>query len=163
MTTTLLRRQISVKRSPIHGYGVFADEDIKKGDIIEECYAVILANRNEMKDFSYYVGDKSAMVLGYGSIYNHMDEGFNADYTHDMERSVMIYDALKDIKQGEEIFINYGDNWFASRHATVKSTSMRYQFFQFLRAIKNFSKGVFVTALLIAIVYIYRIYALNNG
>ena len=34
----LIQGRTEVKKSSIHGYGVFATEDIKKGDIVEECH-----------------------------------------------------------------------------------------------------------------------------
>tara|TARA_R100001377_G_scaffold84408_1_gene67890 strand:+ start:1158 stop:1664 length:507 start_codon:yes stop_codon:yes gene_type:complete len=38
----LLNNKVEIRKSSIHGYGVFAKEDIFKGELIEECrYAII--------------------------------------------------------------------------------------------------------------------------
>ena len=34
--------KLEVRESPIHGYGVFAKEDIKKGELLEECHYIRL-------------------------------------------------------------------------------------------------------------------------
>ena len=75
-------------------YGVFASDDIKKGELLEECHWIPfdpIAN----KGFSNYNfrwpkdGEKrtvsSAIVLGYGAIFNHSIDNPNANYETDEE------------------------------------------------------------------------------
>ncbi len=94
--------------------GIFADQDIREGEIIEEC-PVILVPNNEIEDLAKTVMTKyefvwdsehEAVVLGYGSLYNH-DKEPNAEFEHDFEKKTMIFRALRDIKKDEELLISY--------------------------------------------------------
>src|SRR5262249_11593788 len=65
--------------------------------------------------------DAHACALGYGSIYNH-DNPANMRYEADPKRLTLKYIAVRSIKAGEELTINYNaigggaswhdDNWF---------------------------------------------------
>lgn len=120
MKKKLLRRKIIIKKSKKHGYGVFADEGIKKGNIIEECY-IILTNGKDRKLDDYYfdVDRKYALLTGYGIIYNHADDP-NAECVIDAKNRLATFVALKKITKGEEIYISYGKGWFKSRKTTAK-------------------------------------------
>jgi SET domain-containing protein len=48
----------------------------------------------------------SAICLGNGSIYNHSIKP-NSEYIKDFDNSIIRFIALKDIKVGEEILVNY--------------------------------------------------------
>lgn len=123
--------KLIVKKSPIHGFGVFADQDFQAGDIIEECYA--LACRRLDPDYRpYYFGfeDKVVLLLGFGSIYNHSIHT-NANYEFDAEHFLCIFKANCKIKKGEEIFISYGDSWFDIRQMMPKETSWKYKLKKF--------------------------------
>jgi hypothetical protein len=163
MNSALQRKNLIVRPSTIHGYGVFAGEDINSGDIIEECYTIILDADNGIKNFSFRANGRAAMVLGCGAIYNHLNQHYNADYSFDVERSAMIYRARREIKQGEEIFINYGKDWFADRYAVAKSVSRRYYWRKFLNTLQRSSRGVIVTACLFALIYIGQSFVLTHG
>lgn len=118
----LLQNQIAVKKSSMHGYGVFALKNIRKGEKIEECY-FLLSNRGGdkgLEDFYFDVKGKYAIFTGYGSIYNHADEP-NADYSINRKKRITTIKAIKTIRKGEEIFISYGDKWFKSRGLKAKS------------------------------------------
>ncbi len=111
----LLLNKIAVKKSPRHGFGVFAEKRIKKGEKIEQCYFILTKGRDEiLENFYFDVKRKYAIFLGYGSIYNHSDEP-NADYSINVNKRIATIKAKKDIKIGEEILISYGDDWFKSR------------------------------------------------
>lgn len=114
--------KIEVRNSEISGRGVFAKEDIKSGEILEECHHVLLMERFSKQDaalkpyiFSWPKGSwsgkhASSIVLGTGSVYNHRDDN-NADWLTDQERNVYSFYAIKDIKKDEEIFTNYGEHY----------------------------------------------------
>ncbi|TAK72924.1 MAG: SET domain-containing protein [Gammaproteobacteria bacterium] len=107
---------ILVKKSPIHGYGVFANQDIPAGEVIEECYALPITEQ-VLNDYAFQNGHKkNVLLLGCGSIYNHSSTPC-ANFVFDEERFLMIFRANRLIKQGEEIYISYGPEWFSSRHA----------------------------------------------
>lgn len=124
-----------VKKSAIHGYGVFANQDFQPGDIIEECYALV-RNQNESgyEDFYFTFKDKEkniekkvAILLGFGCIYNHATIP-NASYQFDIEHSLAIFKANCAIKKGQEIFVSYGKNWFDKRDMELKELSWKYRF-----------------------------------
>ena len=96
--------------------GVFAKCDIKKGKIIEIC-PVILVSRHDMSNLNesilvtyfFYFGknrERLAIVLGFGSIYNHSYEP-NATYKIKLRERIVEFSVLKDIKKDEEITFNY--------------------------------------------------------
>lgn len=49
-----------------------------------------------------------AILLGFGSLYNHSVKP-NADYIKKLKDGVMIFKAMRKIKAGEEITIDYGE------------------------------------------------------
>lgn len=104
-----------MKKSPMHGYGVFADKTIKKGEIIEECYMIVSKGGDKgLEDFYFDAKGKNAILTGFGIIYNHLDEP-NADYTINQKNRLATIKAERKILKGEEIFISYGDEWFETR------------------------------------------------
>jgi uncharacterized protein len=102
--------------SELHGRGVFAAADIQAGEVIEIC-PVLIFNKTElpfvrqtMLDNYYFdwgtEGEFFAVCLGYGSLYNHEYEP-NAEYGMDFEAETIDFYAIKPIKAGEEITVNY--------------------------------------------------------
>jgi len=108
--------KIKVDYSPIHGRGVFATDTIKKGEIIEECHYIRLEETdflkldNSVKEISFawplFTPDSHAIVLGFGSIYNHNEDN-NATWETDIEKDCYRFIAIKDIQFGQEICTNY--------------------------------------------------------
>ncbi|WP_133058690.1 SET domain-containing protein [Halalkalibacter urbisdiaboli] len=94
--------------------GVFASQDIKEGELIHVAPAVPYPNeqdqfieQTDLADYVYEYGiNHSAVILGYGMLFNHSHQP-NATYEIDFDKHVFNYYAYKDIKAGEEIFINY--------------------------------------------------------
>ncbi len=101
------------------GRGVVAIEDIKLGEVIEICPIVFISE--EEKNFfekestilkyyylQQYAINKYCVMLGYGSIYNHsQDPNADVDYNTNNPENYLIFEAIKDIKAGEEILIDY--------------------------------------------------------
>lgn len=122
--------KVYVSRSTLaEGNGVFAKEDVPKGKIIEICPAIFMPMKEfeeikKTKLFYYfyeYSNKEFAIVLGYGSVYNHSYKP-NAQYKFNYLRRVMEVKAIKPIKKDEEIFINYNfypddmtplESWFS--------------------------------------------------
>ena len=50
-----------------------------------------------------------AAVFGLGSMFNHSSRGTNVGWQRDVERGLMIYRSLREIKAGEELVVHYGD------------------------------------------------------
>lgn len=105
---------IEFKKSKLHGIGIFATTDIKISEIIEICPIIILNDDDTKKIdkthlYNYYFSwnhKGSAISLGYGSIYNHSYEP-NAKYEKDSLNNLIIFRAIKKIKKGDEILVNY--------------------------------------------------------
>ncbi|TAK78347.1 MAG: SET domain-containing protein-lysine N-methyltransferase [Gammaproteobacteria bacterium] len=113
--TKLFQNKLIVKKSPTHGYGVFAGKTIKKGEKIEECYIIISKGGDKvLEDYYFDARGKNAIFTGFGIIYNHSDEP-NADYTINVKKRVATIKAAEIIRKGEEIFVSYGEKWFSSR------------------------------------------------
>lgn len=121
MKKQLFQNKLIVKRSPTHGYGVFALKAIKKGELIEECYMIITPGGDDILEDYYFEVTKTkfAMLTGYGCIYNHNDDP-NADYILNKKNRVMTFKALKNIPKGNEIFVSYGEDWFRDRSLNSK-------------------------------------------
>ncbi len=107
------------------GRGVFTAEELPAGTIIELAYVILLSaddrqaiHKTKLHDYYFqWDGDRAAIALGYGSLYNHSEEPnatFELDYPFEMIR----FTALQDIAAGEEITTNYRvgdasmDLWF---------------------------------------------------
>lgn len=94
--------------------GVFATEDINKGQLFHVAPVIpypniehVLIEETVLSDYVYEYGkNHSAVVLGYGMLFNHSYEP-NATYDIDFTTHTFKYYAYKDIKAGEEILINY--------------------------------------------------------
>jgi SET domain-containing protein len=120
MKKQLFVNKIIVKKSGIHGYGVFANKPFKKGEIIEECYIIISRGGDKkLEDYYFDVNGKCGLFTGFGLIYNHTDEP-NADYHINAKRMLATIKANRAIKKGEEIFVSYGEKWFTTRHLKPK-------------------------------------------
>lgn len=114
----LNKKNLRVRPSPISGYGVFAEDAIKKGDTVEECPILYIREDRQpnIADISFYdtKEDTYLIALGCGSIYNHSDD-CNLFQTIDHKAAIMIFHASRDIEAGEELTHLYSDVWFENR------------------------------------------------
>ncbi len=104
-----------LKRIPGKGLGVFATKDFEVGEIIESCPVLQLTpterKHAEKTILNHYIypwrSTRSAsVVFGYGSLINHSYEP-NADWKQNFKTLSMVYRAIKPIRKGEEILVNY--------------------------------------------------------
>lgn len=121
--------KIYVARSQIHGLGVFASEDIKKGEVFEitPILDVVKSKEEDLgKEFLYdyrFAYNKNGkttklvLALGYGSLYNHSKDP-NANWKLNEVLDMFEFYAVRDIKSGEEVLIYYGNEeyWQARPH-----------------------------------------------
>src|SRR5215813_10897040 len=107
---------VFMHESSIKGRGVFARRSIRKGDLIERSPVIVVPRQEwttiEHTILSNYVFDwgeneeDAAVALGYVSIYNHSYTP-NAELTECLDDAIIEVSALRDIAEGEEIFVNY--------------------------------------------------------
>jgi len=111
----LFQNKLLVKKSSRHGYGVFAEKQFRKGELIEECYIILSKGGDDvLEDYYFDAKGKYALFTGFGSIYNHSDDP-NADYVISNKQKLATIKAARTIRKGEEITISYGHEWFSSR------------------------------------------------
>lgn len=116
----LFQNKLIVKKSPLHGFGVFAGKTIRKGEVIETCYIIISKGGDKkLEDYYFDVKGKYAIFTGFGIIYNHSEDP-NADYFINSKKLIVTFKAARTIHKGEEIFVSYGDKWFSDRGLKVK-------------------------------------------
>ena len=110
-----------------YGNGVFATQYIPANTTLEECHHLRISAQDcsgILDDYVYALepephasGENSeqySLPLGYGSIFNHADE-HNTEYWHDTERDLIVFHTIKDVSEGEQLFINYGKAWWETR------------------------------------------------
>lgn len=97
----------------ISGRGVFAKEEIKKGEVIEVAPIIILdfqdfidTKWNVMFEYYFWLDEYVVLALGYGSLYNHSQTP-NAEYEINKEDKTIIFKAIKNIEKDQEILFNY--------------------------------------------------------
>lgn len=103
------KRQI--KRDSVKGRGVYAGELIKKGELIEVCELLLIPVEESVDALDAYVFTFNrttlALALGNGSLYNHQNQP-NALCYFDHRKQLLYFEATRDIRRLEEIYINYG-------------------------------------------------------
>jgi SET domain-containing protein len=107
---------LTVQSSPNRGRGVFTTKNIKKGTVIEISPVLVLTEKErktiEKTILFHYVFEwgndkkKAALALGYVSLYNHSYDS-NCEYEMEFGKKLMTIRTVKNIKKGEELFINY--------------------------------------------------------
>jgi SET domain-containing protein len=101
------------------GRGIIAERDIKRGEVITNCELLVLSPEDTIKvnetDLKWYTftfnaeTSQDCLVMGDGEIFNHDDDAnvlyglieFNG-------RKLMRFQACRDIRRGEQLFIDYG-------------------------------------------------------
>lgn len=114
-------RKTQIRPSPIDGYGVFATEEIAKGEVFEQCPFVVIGEQSEDSalwhfQHSYPKVNGAIVVMpvfGFGCAYNTSDEP-NVTWYELPNRKVFEYRALRDIKKGEELLVNYNESIYDS-------------------------------------------------
>ncbi|WP_047153436.1 SET domain-containing protein [Aneurinibacillus tyrosinisolvens] len=109
-------KPIYIKNTGKYGRGIYAARDIKIGELIEES-PVFVSPKTERKylkktvvfDYCFNWGENyedTAIALGYGSLFNHSYNP-NATFINNLANLTVDFYAIADIKEGEEITINY--------------------------------------------------------
>jgi len=110
----LSKLNIGNSKIPKAGRGIFASKKIKKGELIENCPVLVLPKKDYplvkktiLRDYYFMWGKITcAMCLGYGSLFNHSYQP-NATYRKEIKNKSIKFMAIKNIKKGGEITVNY--------------------------------------------------------
>ena len=95
--------------------GIFALQKISKDELIESCPIIFLTETDysvvkQTSLLKYYFlnepENRSAIALGYGSLYNHSYEP-NATYKKRLDEGFIDFYAIRNIEIDEEITVNY--------------------------------------------------------
>ena len=129
LATLLLRRKkprvsrgaVVIDASKVAGRGAFAQKAIREGDIVERCPALEVTDKDiggELLNYVFYgsAENRRLIAMGYGMMFNHSPQPNVAYYREDgpTGAELIIY-ALRDIRKGEELYYNYGDDWWTTR------------------------------------------------
>jgi uncharacterized protein len=121
------KKVIEIKKSR-YGRGIFATRTIQKGELIHQAPVIVCPGdqyrklkKTALRNYYFNWGknyDHVAIALGYGSLFNHSYSP-NAMFENNLKEETVDFIALKSIKAGEEIFVNYngdpddkGPLWF---------------------------------------------------
>lgn len=102
------------------GRGMYTRIPIKKKTIIEIAPVIVMSAENRihidktlLHDYIFEWGDSGkecCMALGYVPLYNHSYRS-NCEYEMHFGQQLMVIRAVRSIKEGEELFINYNGDW----------------------------------------------------
>lgn len=100
------------------GRGVFTTEKIKANKLIEMSPVIVMSDADRklldqtlLHDYIFeWDTKKCCMALGYVSIYNH-SYASNCEYEMDIESQLIRIKTMRNIRAGEELFINYNGDW----------------------------------------------------
>lgn len=111
---------VAIKHSPGKGRGVFAQKNIKPGTTVEVSPVIVMENHDRLlldqtllHDYIFEWGaqkEQCAMALGYIAVYNHSYLS-NCEYYMDFENETIEIKAVRAVKSGEELTINYNGDW----------------------------------------------------
>jgi len=120
----MIKPYLFVASSNGKGRGVFTSENIRSKSIIEISPVIVLRQKDRkaidqtlLHDYIFEWGDtrrQACVALGYVSLYNHSFAS-NCEYEMDYEYQLITIRAVRSIKKGEEIFINYNGTWNDTR------------------------------------------------
>jgi SET domain-containing protein len=116
----MIARFLYIGNAGQKGRGVFTSENIPAGTLIEVSPVIVMSGEDRLlidqtllHDYIFEWGAKKkqcCMALGYVALYNHRNRS-NCEYEMDYDRQVISIKTVRDIRSGEELFINYNGDW----------------------------------------------------
>jgi uncharacterized protein len=111
---------VVVKKAKGRGRGVFALTDLARNVVIEIAPVIVMEKKDRplldqtlLHDYIFEWGgskEQCCMALGYVPIYNHSYQS-NCEYEMDFEKQTITVKTVREVKAGEELFINYNGDW----------------------------------------------------
>ncbi len=116
----MITSSLFIEHSAQKGRGVFTSENISADTIIEVSPVIVMDDKDRklldqtlLHDYIFEWGDNTrqcCMALGYVSVYNHSYNS-NCEYEMDYKKQIITVKAVRFIKAGEELTINYNGDW----------------------------------------------------
>ena len=106
----MLTNRTYISKSDIHGYGVFATEDIQTAEVIIQHPCVPVQSRRPIPPeiATYLFGTSSGIAAVFGNAsYINSSKTPNVRHELDFESNVITVTAIQDIAENEEITLNY--------------------------------------------------------
>lgn len=111
---------LMIKKTKTMGRGVFTQFDLPKNSVVEMAPVVVMnaeerlhLDQTKLHDYIFEWGKDSrqcCMALGWIPLYNHSYQA-NCQYEMHFQKELMYVVTVRDIKAGEELFINYNGDW----------------------------------------------------
>ncbi len=100
--------------------GMFTRNAIPYDTLIEVAPVIVMNQKDRqlldqtlLHDYIFEWGEgrtQCCMALGYIALYNHSYKA-NCEYEMDFRKQIISVRSIREIKSGEELFINYSGNW----------------------------------------------------
>ena len=110
---------LEIKEGP-YGRGVFATRAFAANEALEHCPTLELPGDEVVGQLGDYVfgsnenEDDVILLLGYGMLYNH-SAAPNVEYVQEEPR-VIKFVAIRPVEPGDELTIDYGEEWWETRN-----------------------------------------------
>lgn len=113
-----LDKRLAIKWTKEFGYGVYAQEHIQSNKFIEIAPVIVcekeLIKVKNIVDYIISWNNKLAVPLGWTMLYNHSDNNC-CDFSSNFQENLLAIITNREIEKGEQLTVNYGNNWFSSR------------------------------------------------
>ncbi len=106
--------------TPLKGRGVFTKKDIPPMKTIEISSVLVMSAKEKevldqtaLHDYIFAWGNEEeqcCVAWGYISLYNHSYQA-NCEYFMDFEKQLITIKTIREVKDGEELTINYNGDW----------------------------------------------------
>lgn len=109
---------LQIKKNKRFGRHVVTTSAIKKGEVVEISELIVITGKKNtehihetiLNNYVYaYKKQGVAVALGSGSLFNH---SVRPNLRYKVRGKRLIFWAIRDIKKGEQLFVNYGYNPF---------------------------------------------------
>lgn len=116
----------------IGGWGIFTNENIDEGVVVEIAPVVVFPRRlmevaiwscqaegvpsADLKIDQYTInwGPDGAFPMGWTGLYNHKDDN-NCQFIADYTANLVGIKTIKPISAAEQLFVSYGEHWFEQK------------------------------------------------
>lgn len=104
--------KVEIRQSPLHGFGVFAKEDINAGEVIEESpiFLTDIKHASKFHNFNDYFwshDEKYILSFGLSGVFNNDEENPNCVREVFLDDRFYRFTVINNVRENEEILISY--------------------------------------------------------